>query len=89
MIERLNVSDIGRRWGAVWAQRAIVEAVKSDGALPSKANASMASDFNTRVAELREAGVGQEGVAAFTAAATKEMDRRLSLATRAIEIGER
>ena len=86
MTARLNVTDFGRRGGAVWAQRAIVEAVKADGALPSKANATMASDFDTRVAELRQVGVGQEAIDAFSAAATAEMDRRLSLATRAIVI---
>lgn len=39
-----------------WAQRAIIEAVKSDGEVPATSNLEMVDDFNLRVAELRQLG---------------------------------
>lgn len=86
MTERLNVSDLGRRWGAVWAQRAIIAAVKSDGAVPTRANVEMVEDFAARVAELREVGLAQPHIDHFAKVATAEMERRFSLATRAVVV---
>lgn len=86
MTDRLNVSDIGRRWGAVWAQRAIIAAVKADGEIPTQANTEMVEDFTERVAELREVGLTQPHIDHFAKVALKEMDRRFSLATRAMVV---